>query len=309
MASEYHIPVLADRVLHYLVTTPDGIYADGTAGGGGHAELILSRLSPAGTLVCVDRDQDAIDFARTRLNAAGNRCRFIVDNFANMKTRLHNIGVDQLSGILLDLGVSSHQIDRPERGFSFQADARLDMRMDASQQADAAAIIATYSESELSRIFFEYGEEQRARRIAREIARQRHLRPISTTRELSDVVLSVAGRHMPQKTLSRVFQALRIEVNAELEHLKKGLRDGLDLLAPGGRFVVIAYHSLEDRIVKKFFQDEAATMIPSGHKLLPDRPRQARLSVLTRRPVQPEESEVAANSRSRSAKLRAAERI
>lgn len=309
MASEYHIPVLADRVLHYLITSPDGTYVDGTTGGGGHAEMILSRLSHGGKLLCFDRDQEAIDHARTRLGESGGRCRFIVDNFANMKTRLQHIAIDNLSGIFLDLGVSSHQIDRPERGFSFQSDARLDMRMDGSQHIDAASVVATYSEAELARIFFEYGEEKYARRIAREIVRRRDDVPLTTTSELADIVLSAAGKSMPQKTLARIFQALRIEVNGELENLRKALRDGVDLLSPGGRFVVIAYHSLEDRIVKRFFQDEAATVVPSGHKLLPDRPRQARLSILTKRPVQPDDAEVAKNSRSRSAKLRVAERI
>lgn len=309
MASEYHIPVLAESVLHHLMTTPDGTYVDGTTGGGGHAELILSRLSGEGRMICFDRDEEAISYAKNRLGEQDDRCRFIVDNFSNMKSRLQQLQINALSGILLDLGVSSRQIDKPERGFSFQSDAPLDMRMDTTQERDAAAVVATSEETDLARLLFEYGEERQSRRIAREIVRRRSQRPIRTTRDLSDAVLAAAGTGLPQKTLARVFQALRIEVNGELDHLRKGLRDGLELLSPGGRFVIIAYHSLEDRMVKQFFQAEAATHIPSGHKLLPDAPRQPKVRILTKRPVQPEETEIASNSRARSAKLRAAERI
>jgi 16S rRNA (cytosine1402-N4)-methyltransferase len=306
---DYHTPVLVDSVLHYLRPVPGGVYVDGTVGGAGHAEEILMKSSPNGKLIGFDMDSDAIAFAGKRLKRFGDRVTLIRDNAANIGRNLRDAGIGRMDGMLLDLGVSSHQIGSPERGFSFQSGDRIDMRMDRSHEPDGWTVINTYPQERLAEILWKFGEERGARRIAKLLVQRRRSKTIDTTDELAALIRPVATGGNPQQTLARVFQAIRLEVNRELENLPRALSGGLEFIVPGGRLVVISYHSLEDRIVKTFFRDESKTSVASGTKLLPDRPAVPRLSVLTRKPVVPSSEELALNTRSRSAKLRAAERI
>ncbi len=306
---QYHHPVLIHEVVDVLVTDPSGVYVDGTLGGGGHTGAILQRLSSEGTVVAFDVDSDALEFAGRRLAAEQKRVRFVRENFSSLGVSMRALNIDSVSGILVDLGVSSHQLDVPERGFSFQADQRLDMRMDARSPNDAWNVVNQYDEQQLSDILMRYGEERRSHQIARTIVRERLKKPVESTGALAAIVTGIVGERFAKKTLARVFQAIRIEVNRELEHLEKFLRQVPDVLAPGGRVAVISYHSLEDRIVKTYFREEAATVIRSGHKLIPDEPRQPRLKIITKDPIVPGEEECAANPRARSAKLRVAERV
>ncbi len=304
-----HTPVLADAVLSYLVTDPQGVYVDATVGGGGHAERILEQLEQEGRLVGLDRDEDAVSSAQERLRKYGDRVRILGANFAEAGVIVKNLGIHKISGFLLDLGISSLQVDVEGRGFSFQRDERIDMRMDRRQELDGWTVVNRYSQDALANLFRQYGEEKLARRIARVIAHRRREKPIDSTRVLADIVRSVIGGRHVQKSLARVFQAIRIEVNQELESLRKALHGVVDVLRVGGRIVVISYHSLEDRIVKEFFRLDAAASERSGTKLLPDRPKQPRLRILTKKPIVPDSAEVRMNPRARSAKLRAAERI
>jgi 16S rRNA (cytosine1402-N4)-methyltransferase len=306
MDVEYHAPVLCDEAIGALLTDPGLTYVDGTLGGGGHAERVCGLLSAEGRLLCFDLDEDAIRFASRRLERFGERVAFVRANFREMKAELRRSGVDRVGGVLLDLGVSSFQLDNGPRGFSFRSNEELDMRMDRRQQITAREVVNGYSEEALADILFRYGDERLSRRIARRIAGRR---PLRTTDDLSAAVESAVGARFLVKTLARVFQALRIEVNGELDNLSAGLTAALDVLAPGGRLVVVAYHSLEDRIVKEFFRKEAAVVVPSGHKLIPDAPRDPRLRILTPRPVQPSAAELERNPRARSARLRVAERV
>ncbi len=305
----FHTPVLANVVLSYLVTDLKGVYVDATVGGGGHAERILEKLEREGRVVALDRDGNAVTFAQERLSKYGDRVRIVRANFAEVGTIVERLGIDKTFGILLDLGVSSYQVDENGRGFSFQRNERIDMRMDQRQELSGWTVVNRYSQDLLADLLWQYGEEKHARRIAKSIVQRREERPLNSTRDLVDIVRSVVGGKHVQKSLARVFQAIRIEVNQELENLQKALHDTVDILRVGGRIVVISYHSLEDRIVKEFFRAEAAASIPSGTKLVPDRPRQQLLRILTKRPIVPGRAEVMVNSRARSAKLRAAERI
>jgi 16S rRNA (cytosine1402-N4)-methyltransferase len=303
--STYHEPVLAEETLAMLMTDRDGTYVDGTVGGGGHAEMICEHLGPRGRLIGIDADADAIEASRIRLERFGSRVILIRANFRHVVSELMTRGVRRVAGIVLDLGVSSHQIDQAERGFSFRAEGKLDMRMDSRRPVSAHEVINSYSQERLEAILREYGEERAARRIVRSLMRAR---PVDTAGELNGVIERCVGGRYRTKSLARVYQAIRIEVNGELESLREALVSVPDLLLPGGRCVVIAYHSLEDRIVKEFFREEAADSIPSHNKLVPDRPRSPRLEILTRKPVTATEQEIARNGRARSAKLRAAER-
>jgi len=309
MPHEYHTPVLTGEVLHYLCTSPDGIYVDGTLGGGGHAEKILINISPGGRVIGFDLDPDAVSFSQTRLQRFEKRISVVHDSYANLSSRLKEMGIDRIHGLLLDLGVSSHQIDEKERGFSFQHEGRLDMRMDKTQSLSGWEVVNSYAESEFADLIHNFGEERNARRIARAVTAARAKQPIETTGDLVQVVGSAVGNRMLTKTLARVFQAIRIEVNNELGNLRRTLFEVMTLLHHGGRIVVISYHSLEDRVVKQFFKAESAETMPVTNKLLPPLPRQARLAVLTAKPVIATEEEIRTNPRARSAKLRAAERI
>ena len=312
MEDFHHISVLPEEVLAALAPRSGGAYVDGTLGGAGHAGLILSASSPDGRLIGFDRDAEAIAVAKLRLAPFGDRVRIFQRNFAEIAAALSEIGVEGIDGFVLDLGVSSHQLDREERGFSFMNDAPLDMRMDRSSGPSAADLVNTLPEGELCRIITEYGEERWAKRVASFIVKARDERPIETTLELVDVIKGAIPKAKWEERLhpaTRTFQALRIAVNEELKSLEGGLADLLKLLKKGGRGAVISFHSLEDRIVKESFRDAAAGCIcPKG---LPGCVcgRVPQFKVITRKPLRAGDEEVAANPRSRSARLRVVEKI
>lgn len=312
-ATAYHAPVLYNAVVEGLVTDPRGVYVDATLGGGGHSAALLDALAGEGRVIGIDRDADALAEAETRLagEVARERFRTLRGNFADLHDLLADAGVLPVDGLLLDLGVSSHQLDASERGFSFSAEGALDMRMDRRGGLSAHDLVNGWDEGALRRLFFEYGEEPKASRIARAIA---EARPVETTRALAEVVRRVVPSRQANKTLARVFQAIRIAVNGELDALEAALEAALRVLKvsneeggrPGGRMAVIAYHSLEDRRVKRFFRYGNLEGEPVrdlyGRLLTPWRE-------VTRKPVQPGSAEVAANPRARSARLRIAERV
>jgi len=303
----FHEPVLKEEALSFLVTAKNGIYLDGTLGGGGHSEAILKNINKSGRLIALDLDNDAIHFSRTRLKHKN----FLVEqaNFKNLGEVLKKLKINRVHGILLDLGVSSYQIDTAEKGFSYRASGKLDMRMNSKQQLTAHEIANTFSEEKLCEIFKKYGEERRYRAISRVIIREREKNVIETTTDLREIISVVLPYQNRVKSLSRIFQALRIAVNEELENLKAALESGLDYLTTGGRLVVISYHSLEDRIVKNFFKQESRRCVCP-----PDLPicvcgEPGRLKILTKRSIQPSKEEVQRNPRSRSARLRTAEML
>ncbi len=303
--STYHEPVLAAETLSLLMTDREGTYVDGTVGGGGHAEKICGALSGRGRFIGIDADAEALAESRTRLEPFGSRVTLVRGNFRHVASELNALGIGHVAGIVLDLGVSSHQIDDAGRGFSFRAEGRLDMRFDDRRGVNAEEIVNGYPQERLEKIFREYGEEREARRISRALV---YARPVANAGELNSVVERCVGGRYLTKSLARVYQALRIEVNGELDSLREALLSVPEILSPGGRCVVISYHSLEDRIVKEFFRAEAADRIPSQNKLVPDELRVPRLQILTRKPVTATGEEISRNGRSRSAKLRAAER-
>jgi 16S rRNA (cytosine1402-N4)-methyltransferase len=304
--NEYHTPVLLTEALRFLLTDANGIYVDGTLGGGGHAEGICERLGENGRLICFDADEDAVRFASERLKEHKERVTLVHTNFRNLKSELHALGVRSINGVLLDLGVSSFQLDVEAKGFSFHGDDRIDMRMDRRQAFSGWNVVNDYDEVRLADIIWKYGEERNSRRIARRIV---EARPIEATGELASTIESAVGKKFLVKTLARVFQAIRIEVNDELKNLEQALADAIELMAHGGRIVVISYHSLEDRIVKKTFKTESLDRIPSGSKLVPDTRIVPMLRVLTKSPIEASEEEIARNPRARSAKMRVAQRM
>ncbi|MDT8324811.1 MAG: 16S rRNA (cytosine(1402)-N(4))-methyltransferase RsmH, partial [Bacteroidota bacterium] len=255
--SGYHIPVLLERSIEYLVSDPDGVYVDGTLGGGGHSSALLRKLGKNGRVFAFDQDEDAIE--HTALLFRNDRRMTVVhSNVVHLGDVLNSYDVMEIDGILLDLGISSHQIDTPQRGFSFRFSGPLDMRMDRESAVTAAAYISQRSEEELADTFFTYGEERNSRRIARAIVRARAEQEITDTAQLADIVASVTPQPHRSKTMARIFQALRIAVNEELGVLERTLEEAMASLRVGGRMVVISYHSLEDRIVKRFMRHEAA---------------------------------------------------
>lgn len=312
MAGFRHIPVLPAEALRYLAPKPGGIYLDGTVGGGGHAALVLEASAPSGILVGFDRDAEALDAARKKLSPYGERVRLFQENFAGLAEVVAGLGFTGFDGFLLDLGVSSHQLDSGERGFSFQKDAPLDMRMDAGSGETAADLVNGLSEAELARIIREYGEERWAKRIALFIVRARVEAAIETTARLVDIIKGAIPRGAWEERLhpaTRTFQALRIAVNNELGSLERGLTAGIGLLNRGGRGVVISFHSLEDRLVKNTFRRLAL-----GCTCPKDLPQcvcdvTPLVKVLTGKPVMAGDAELAENPRARSAKLRAAEKL
>jgi 16S rRNA (cytosine1402-N4)-methyltransferase len=304
----YHIPVMLNETLEHLITTSDGIYVDGTLGGGGHAEKICERLNNNGTFIGIDADTDAIQEAGKRLQRFQSKIQLVNENTAHIATILRSQNISTINGLLLDLGVSSFQLDEASKGFSFRGNERLDMRMDRRQSLDAHLVVNSYDEEELADVIFHYGEERLSRRIARRIVNRRATAVIETTGDLASIVEGVVGGKFKMKSLARVFQAIRIEVNDELHRLRTILNDSLQFIATGGRIVVISYHSLEDRIVKTFFNDCALKFIPSGNKFQPDIERIPELIVLTKKPLEATEQEQSNNPRSRSAKMRVAER-
>jgi len=287
-----HTPVLPEQVIGLLSVREEGVYVDATVGFGGHAASILSRLGPGGRIVGIDRDPEALAWCRERLG--NNRVFLAQGRFSQMEDVVKGLGFPAVDGVLLDLGVSMHQLKRPSRGFSFSSEARLDMRMDPGESLTAWDVVNTYDERALEKVLADYGEEHRSKRIARAIVLQREKKHIETCIELAELILSVCRRHGRAHPATKTFQALRIEVNGELDELRKALRSGLGLLNRGGKLCVVSYHSLEDRIVKNFMRDHA---------------RSGQLRLLTKKPVAPQRDEVRWNPSSRSAKLRGAEKI
>lgn len=306
-----HVSVLLNESVDGLDIKKDGIYVDGTMGGGGHSEAVLKRLSKNGTLIGIDRDTEALNASRKRLEGFSN-VRYVHDNYKNIKNVLSELGIEKIDGAVLDLGVSSYQLDNSERGFSYMADAPLDMRMNRENDFSAYDVVNTYSEEKLASIFFEYGEERFSRKIAAIICERRKNAPIKTTLELVDIIKAAIPERFRQKNshpAKRTFQAIRIEVNGELRDLRNSLDDFFDVLAPGGRLSVITFHSLEDRIVKQAFASYA-----TGCTCPPDFPicvcgNKPRGKVITRKPILPSDGECDANKRSKSAKLRIAEKL
>jgi len=300
------------EVLSYLRPQAGGIYLDGTLGGGGHARQILEASAPDGILIGLDRDSAALEKAAEVLAPFGDRVKLRHAAFADAERELAELGIDGLDGMLLDLGVSSHQLDTPERGFSFRDDGPLDMRMDRSAGETAAEVVNALDEFELARIFRDYGEERWARKIARRICQRRHEQPFETTAELAELIReTVPGGRQPARIhpATRVFEALRIFVNDELEQVRRGVEIGLRLLHPGGRLVVISFHSLEDRIVKHMFRDAAMGCVCPPKLPICQCGRQPEVEILTRRAIRPDADEIAQNQRSRSAILRAVRKL
>ncbi len=303
-----HVPVLAAEVVSYLNIKENGIYFDGTLGGGGHSSLICSRLK-TGRLIACDRDSNAIKAASERLAPYADRITIVKDNFSNASAVLSNLGIDGVDGALLDLGVSSHQLDEPERGFSYRFDAPLDMRMDTDSPLSAYQVVNEYSEQQLAKIIFDYGEDKNARKIAKKIVENR---PINTTLELVDVIKSAFSpqqRYEGKHPAKRTFQAIRIEVNNELDMLGGAIERLAEKLSIGGRLCIITFHSLEDRIVKNTFGE-----LSKGCVCPKDFPvcvcgRKERFKIITRKPVLPSAKELSENPRSASAKLRVLEKI
>jgi 16S rRNA (cytosine1402-N4)-methyltransferase len=304
-----HKPVMVAEVLGALRPTGQGRYVDGTVGGAGHAAAILAASSPTGWLFGCDRDGVALEAAQRRLAEFSGRFELRQGNYADLATWVPGGTCD---GVLLDLGVSSPQLDRPDRGFSFQQDGPLDMRMDTRQGLTAATLVNTSSADELARIFWELGGERNARRLARAIERERALHPLTTTRHLAEVIERVAPRQGKKAhPATRVFQSLRMVVNDELAFLRRGLVTAFELLRPGGRLAVITFHSLEDRVVKAFGRERARDYTFTGGVDVPElrEPRAPELSWVSRKALLPTAAEMSENPRSRSAQLRVMERI
>ena len=307
-----HRSVLLDECIEALNIKPDGIYVDGTAGGGGHSLEIVKKLDKGGRLIAIDRDDAAIAAATERLKDYADRVTFVRNNFSAVKEVCEMLEIDKIDGILMDLGVSSYQLDTPERGFTHNTDAPLDMRMDRRGELDAYTVVNTYSFEALKKVIYTYGEERFAPKIASAIVARREKEEIRTTGQLVDVIKSAIpasareGGHHPAK---RTFQAIRIEVNGELDAIEPAIRSATEMLGSEGRIAIITFHSLEDRIVKQTYADLA-----SGCNCPKSLPvcvcgRKPILNVLTRKPILPSDGEIEENPRSRSAKLRVAEKI
>jgi 16S rRNA (cytosine1402-N4)-methyltransferase len=305
-----HAPVLLEEVIEILEPRAQGKYLDGTLGGGGHAEKILERSEPDGELVGLDWDDEALAAAEKKLARFGARAILRRESFRDAATTLREIGWERVNGAVLDLGISSRHVDEPERGFSFQGEGPLDMRMDRRQPLDAATIVNTYRADDLARMLREYGEEPRARRIAAAIDRERRRARIATTKQLADLVARSAGpRRGHLHPATKTFQALRIAVNRELENLEAFLENGYELLEPKGRLAIIAFHSLEDRIVKQTFRKWSQSCLCPPRTPICACGWTQKVRLLTPRPRVPSDAEVERNPRSRSAKLRAVERL
>ena len=306
-----HQSVLLSECMESLNIRPDGIYVDGTLGGGGHSYEICRRLSDKGRLIGIDQDEAAIEAARARLGEFKDKVTIIRSNYSNMKAELTKLHITAVDGILLDLGVSSYQLDNAERGFTYREDAPLDMRMDQRQEMTARDIVNGYSESDLYRIIRDYGEDKFAKNIAKHILSARSEKPLETTGELIQVIkaaIPMKVRAVGGHPAKRTFQAIRIELNRELDVLKDSLGDMIDLLDDGGRIAVITFHSLEDRIVKNIFKENEDPCICPKEFPVCVCGRKSKGKVITRKPIVPSEEELLENKRSKSSKLRVFER-
>jgi 16S rRNA (cytosine1402-N4)-methyltransferase len=307
-----HVTVLLKETVDGLNVKPDGVYVDCTLGGAGHSEYLLSKLSSEGRLFAFDQDEMAIEHAKEKLAQYGDRVTIIKSNFRHLTEKLAEHGVHQVDGILFDLGVSSPQLDTPERGFSYQHDAPLDMRMDREQTLTAFEIVNKWPYEELVKIFFQYGEEKFSKAIARKIESVRKEREIRTTTELADLIkeaIPAPARRSGGHPAKRVFQAIRIAVNDELKVFEEAIHQAIDLLKPGGRISVITFHSLEDRICKLAFKKASeGPELPPGLPIIPEQYK-PKLKIITKKPIVPSEEELERNHRARSAKLRIAEKL
>ena len=308
MMKIHHSPVLLNESLEYLITNKSGVYFDGTLGFGGHSERILHNLNNDARLISTDVDEDAFKFSKEKFKTE-ERIKIYNFNFMKIDIISKIESISGYNGILVDLGVSSFQLDNPKSGFTYRTDAKLDLRMDKSKVITASDIVNSFSEEELADIFYKYGEEKNSRRIAKKIEETRKIKKIESTTDLNEIISSITPFKYRVKTLSRVFQALRIYVNDELGALKDFLTKSVDLLLKGGRIVVLSYHSLEDRIVKETFKYEALDCICPKDYPVCKCDKESRLKILTKKPLTPSEKEIENNIRARSAKLRAAEKI
>jgi len=305
MVNSFHIPVLTQEILNYLNLKKGGVYIDCTLGGGGHSEAILENIYPHGFLIGIDQDIEAIETAKEELKSYIDKVKLVKDNFKNLEGILSGLKIETVSGIIFDLGVSFHQLKKKERGFSFKEESHLDMRMDLTQEFNADILLNNYSEKDLAEIFEKYGEERFSRRIARLIVTERKKKAITTTKQLADLVIRSLPRTKKRHTwrihpATRIFQAIRIEVNQELKALEKGLNQAIRVLEDKGRICVISYHSLEDRIVKHLFKEVEREGKGQGDY---------GLKIITKKPIRPSSEEIRENPKARSAKLRVAEKI
>ena len=309
IGNDYHIPVLYYETLDNLIKNPDGVYIDCTLGGGSHSEGILERLSDKGLLISIDQDINAIEYSKKRLQKYGTKWKVFKGNFETIDTIAYMAGVDKVDGILMDIGVSSKQLDDPERGFSYRYDVKLDMRMNTEQKISAYDIVNNYSEEDLSRIIFEYGEERHAKKIARLIVDERKKEPIEMTSQLINIIKRAYPERAAKHPAKKTFQAIRIEVNRELEVLDKAMEKAVNLLKVGGRLAIITFHSLEDRAVKNKFKD-----LSTACKCPKDIPicmcgGIKKFENITKKPIVPIDEELEKNNRAHSSKLRILERI
>lgn len=305
---EYHKPVLFDEVIENIISEEDSVYVDCTLGGGGHTEGILEKSSEGSKVIGIDQDREAIDFSKNRLKSYGNKLEIFQDNFRNLDTVIYLAGYDKVDRILMDIGVSSNQLDNLERGFSYRYDAKLDMRMNRNLEISAYEVVNDFSEKEIADIIYKYGEEPKSRKIAKNIVEYRKNKKIETTMELSEIVIKSIGKSMKKHPSKRTFQAIRIFVNKELEVLEEALDKAINLLKDKGKLLVITFHSLEDRMVKEKFREyENPCSCP------PEIPvcmcnKKSLGKVITRKPITAKESELNENNRAHSAKLRIFER-
>ncbi|PUB18086.1 16S rRNA (cytosine(1402)-N(4))-methyltransferase RsmH [Paenisporosarcina sp. OV554] len=307
-----HTTVLLHETVDGLNIRPDGIYVDCTLGGAGHSEYLVQQLNDQGKLICFDQDTTAIENAKIRLADHLHKVTFVHANFRDIKANLQELGIDRVDGILYDLGVSSPQLDTPERGFSYNHDAPLDMRMDMTASLSAYDVVNDWEFNDLVRIFYRYGEEKFSKQIARKIEEARKIAPIETTGQLVELIkegIPAPARRKGGHPAKRVFQAIRIAVNDELGAAEESLQDALELLAVNGRISVITFHSLEDRITKTIFKEAASyPELPPNLPVIPEG-MEPHFKLVTRKPILPSEEELLHNNRSRSAKLRIAEKI
>lgn len=307
----HHVSVLLDECIENLNIKPDGVYVDCTMGGAGHSKEIVKKLSNKGLFIGFDQDKNAIKTAKERLSKYSDRVKFVHSNFENIKDELEKIGVYKIDGVLADLGVSSHQLDEADRGFSYMQDAPLDMRMDVRCEFSAYDVVNGYTEEELAKIIKDYGEENWAKRIAKFIVEERKEKKIETTKELVDIIKKaipkkarIDGPHPAKRT----FQAIRIEVNNELGVITKMIEDASSIMNKGGRICIITFHSLEDRIVKNAFKELSLDCICPPHLPMCQCDKKSEVKIITRKPIIPTDEEIEVNPRSRSAKLRVAEK-